>query len=122
MKHEITIDHDKELIMVKVWGELTFETVTELTINVGEVAANHGFIRLLFDMRETTEKASDLDAFSLAANPEKRGLKRHYRRAIIHKCRHASYALFENVSVNRGNIVKTFTDMDMALEWLQGNS
>ena len=118
MKHEITIDHDRELIMVRVSGDLTAQTVTELTIEVGAVAAEHGIIRLLFDMREASEKATDLDAFFLAANPEKRGMEKQYRRAIVHDGRDRSYGFFETVSVNRGNTVKVFVDVDKALEWL----
>jgi hypothetical protein len=121
MEYKTTIDHEKEVIMVKVWGALTVETVKALTTNVGAAAEKHGLVRFLFDVREATEKASNRDAFSLAENPEERGLKRHYKRAIVHKGPMLSYGVFETVSVDRGYIVKTFTDMDMALTWLQGN-
>ena len=121
MQHKITIDHEKEVILVKVWGDLTVETVTELTTNAGAVAAKHGLVCFLFDMREATERATNMDAFSLAANPENRGMERQYKRAIVHKGRDESYAFFETVSVNRGYRVKTFTDIDMALAWLQEN-
>ena len=119
MRYEITADQDRGLIQTKVWGELTVETVTELTSEVGAVAAKLGFARFLFDMREASENASTTDAFILAADPEKRGMHPQYRRAIVHRGKEEAYAFFENVSVNRGYRVKTFTDIDRALEWLQ---
>jgi hypothetical protein len=119
MKYEITIDQDQRLIHTKVWGELTVETVTKLTTDVGGVAARHGFVHFLFDMRETTEEAGTIDAFFLAVNPERRGLDRTHRRAIVHRGDNPLYDFFETVSDNRGYSVKTFTDIDRALEWLQ---
>ena len=101
MNHEIVADHDHEVIVTKVWGELTAETVTDLTKDVGRTAAQHGYDRLLFDMRETTESATTMDAFSLAANPEQRGLARGQKRAIVHNSDNALYDFFETVSTNR---------------------
>jgi hypothetical protein len=63
MKFEVTIDHDRRLIRSKVWGALTFETITKLTTEVGTAAAKHGLVRFLFDMRDTTENADTIDAF-----------------------------------------------------------
>ena len=69
-------------------------------------------------MRETTERAGIFDAFALAAHPEKRGLARHHKRAIVYRSGKESYEFFENVSVNRGYKVRTFTDVDRAREWV----
>ena len=119
MRYDITADQDRGLIRTKVWGELTVESVTELTTEVGAVATELGFVRFLFDMREASESASTTDAFILAADPEKRGMQPQYRRAIVHRGDEEAYTFFENVSVNRGYRVKTFTDIDRAIEWLQ---
>jgi hypothetical protein len=119
MKYEVSIDQDRRLIRIKVWGELTFESISEMTTEVSTAAAKHGFVHFLFDMRETTENADTMDAFFLAANPEERGLTRTHKRAIVHRSTNKLYRFFETVSVNRGYNVKLFTDIDSALEWIQ---
>ena len=118
MKYEIESDQDHELIRITVRGELTVESVTELTTAVGAEAAELGFIRFLFDVREATANTDTVDAFFLAANPEKRGLLRGHKRALVYSGDDEIFRFFETVSQNRGYLVEIFTDIDKALAWL----
>ena len=74
--------------------------------------------RLLVDARRIDAKMSVLDDFEFTKQHQATPL-RSVRIAVVHRPEERErFQFIENVSVNRGGNMRTFTDQEEALDWL----
>ena len=82
------------------------------------VLAENGLHRLLVDAREIDAKMSVSDDHEFTSDHQT-GPLLLVRIAVVHRPAESErFSFIENVSVNRGGHMKTFTDLEEAIEWL----
>jgi len=120
MPHKIRVNREHKLIHVILSGKMSIDVALQLTTDAARLANKHGFKRILFDIRKFETHPTITQIFDMAATAEKRGLKREYKRATVisKEAQSQDFHFFEDVSVNRGYNVASFTDIDKAIEWL----
>jgi hypothetical protein len=75
---------------------------------------------LLNDLRGVERHLSLLDIYNLPKMSGEFGFPPRTKRAFVFSEDAKDYQFFETVSVNRGQLVKIFEDIDEALAWLTG--
>ena len=121
---DISLDREKRLVRVKVFGELHLKFGEELITTARTTAAEHRY-NILYDLRETQTIVSYADLYNLArrldvySNPATRRIKA----AIILSPEDKAvedYKFYELVTDNVGLQLRIFFDEDEAGEWVCG--
>ncbi len=120
MPCESKVDHKRELVHSTLSGKAEIDVLKQFTTDAARLADRHGYTRLLFDIRRLKTRPTTVQIFDLATAAEKRGLTRQHRRATVYAGEEQGRDLrfFQDVSVNRGYDVASFTDIGPAIEWL----
>ena len=107
---------------VTATGTRSLETVLAMSKDILKVCVEKRVKKVLMDVRAMEGRLSTLDAYEI---PDKHFPKMRDRSVITHlaiidlKEYEGSYRFFETVAVNRGFMVRIFSDVDKALEWLR---
>ena len=122
MSYKIKVDEKNKLVHTTRSGTMAVDVALQHTMEARALADKHEYTRLLFDIRKFKSRPSMMQVFSIAAQPEERGLTSKYKRATVFSGDEQKEDLrfFENVSVNRGYKVGCFTSIKKAIEWLTG--
>jgi SpoIIAA-like len=121
MPIELLYDAENDYIAMQVTGRLDITAAKKYVPILREAMATHKCHRLLNDMRQADLAVSLVEYFRAPHQPFD-ALPPDARRAIVTSEKAArDLGFFETVSVNRGQTVKVFTDMDEAKHWLMEN-
>ena len=118
---EYTIEHEKPhgVCVVRVSGE---HRRPEDSIVLQEVARNirseSGCKRFLYDMRHANITGSTMDTFFTGTSPAEKQFERDFRIALVYSGSMTDHNFMETVVVNRGYILRVFSDLEDATSWL----
>jgi len=114
MPEEVSYDKQAKLIHIRAWGIDTIEDWISSKEQVLQLHEKHGAVRLLFDARKQDTAPSSLDILEFGI-----AWPHIIQTAILvgEKTRASLYFL-ETVSVNRAKQMRTFDDIEDALNWL----
>ncbi len=121
MEHSTVYESDSGIYVVRVSGDYHRGRDSEMNKRlVSREFQAHGYRRFLFDMRGVriqSDAIATYDAGSVSS-----GLRehlQHVRTAQVVDRISEDDRFFENVTVNRGFVLRVFTDLDEARAWLQ---
>ncbi len=125
----LTADPRKNYLRISLDGVSSNSHIAETSNQILEICSLHQATKILFDVRGLTGNMSTLHRFTMASVfAAKYVLARctgkipHSRFAVIGNAPIVDKGKFEeNVAINRGLPVKTFTELAQALEWLDVN-
>ena len=113
------------MIEIKVQGDFFLTEAREIITEAVQVVKAQNCFLVLNDMRETTIKLSFLEIYELPKTLRdifsSSGLNVHkLKQALVVKKDLKDFDFYETVTVNRGQSVRYFFDMDEARQWLSG--
>ena len=119
MNFTVITDIERQLVRVTHVDEMSLEDMLEGRRQAGEQLRLYGYHRMLVDTREVAIGPATMDTFEVTSSLH-HDLPEHFRLAILTSKKMLNDARFgENVSINRGFKVQTFTQEQNALDWLQ---
>jgi hypothetical protein len=120
MEHSIEIDDSSGVCLIRASGTIRRPQDSLILLRTaGEAAKEHAVRRILFDLRESKIIGTTLGAYEAVIDPEKHGLSRHLRIAVVYSVITEDERFMENVGVNRGaTAFRVFDDIDAAREWV----
>jgi hypothetical protein len=124
MDLELTMIEKGDYVIAKLGGVRTPETVLAAASDAADYCRDHGFKRVLIDIREMRGGLDTLETFEVAGRnlPQQNGIRRLTRSVILDLPENVErIRFFETVAVNRGLIVKVFDDERLAVEWLRSD-
>ena len=123
MAHQVTYNPDSGLIESKIQGDLSLEEAKQLIAEIGATAKENNCFLCLSDYREATMNLSTVEIYDipriLAGSLASIGVDaQKFKRAIVVERSLEDYHFYETVSLNTGQNIKLFLDMDEAKKWL----
>ena len=123
MPHSIEYDPQTDIIYIRADGQLTLETVREITNAVALLAKEKGCFRVLNDLHQATMDLSILDVYHVPRLVTEimsaLDLPAHkFRRAVILPGQWKLALFYETISKNRVQNVALFEDIERARQWL----
>jgi hypothetical protein len=123
MSHTVVFDSNLGIVKTEVRGNLTPDEAKQLIFNIVQTARQHDCFLCLTDYRQATMEMSALAIYEV---PERiaevcaaHGMPAYkFKRAIVVANDLKDFHFFETVTLNRGQTVKLFHDIDQAREWL----
>jgi hypothetical protein len=122
MSYELTRKKVGDVLHVKATGAQTMETVMAMSKDIMEACARHKTPKALVDVRAMEGKLSTMDAYELPKSffETIRDRTVLQKSAIVDlKENEDRYTFLENVATNLGYILRFFSDLDEALQWLR---
>lgn len=119
MKHSISIDKDKGIIIVKAFGEWNVPDSDAITGKIVEESKRTGIVKVLIDHSEVTIHVTNLIAYRRPL--ELKSQFEHITPRVVFvspKGRHRLYQFFITVAKKRGILFEVFRDYGSALNWL----
>ena len=120
MTQDIKVTAEAGLVRVTYRGAVEYGAMTEMLRNVGRIASEMQSKLLLFDFREADFGNYYVDTIKHAEEGPALGIDRAFRIAVLGSEGNPMLQYIENVAVNRGFQVRTFTGESEALAWLRG--
>jgi len=123
MPHTVTYNSETHVVETKAHGNLTLDEAKELIFDIGQVCVEKNCFLCLSDYREATLNLSTLDIYSipqlLSDILASMGLPANkVKRAVVVAKDIKDFEFFETVTINRGQNIKLFQDIDEAKKWL----
>ena len=120
MEHSIEIDDSSGICLIRASGTIRRpQDSFTLMQRAGEAAKEHGTPRILFDLRQAEVIGTALGAYETVVDPEKHGLSRNFRIAVVYSVITEDERFMENVGDNRGAAAfRVFDDIDAARKWI----
>lgn len=118
MAFEVRYDEGNDCLICRYSGRLDRDSLQPYADKILRAAAEHACRRLLNDLREADVDLSTVDVFHLPGVPEAAGLGHSWKRAVVADEQLEDLRLYKTVAQNRGYRVRTFGDVDEAMEWL----
>ena len=123
MSHQVTYNPDSRLIESNVQGDLSLEEAKQLIAEIGVTAKENNCFLCLSDYREATMNLSTVEIYEipgiLAGSLASMGVDaQKFKRAIVVGRSLEDFHFYETVSLNTGQNIKLFLDMDEARKWL----
>ena len=123
MPHTVTYNSETHIVETKAHGNLTLDEAKELIFDIGRVCAEKNCFLCLSDYREVILKLSTLDIYSiphlLSDILASMGLPANkVKRAVVVAKDIRDFEFFETVTINSGQSIKLFQDIDEAKQWL----
>ena len=123
MPHTVTYNSETHVVETKASGNLTLDEAKELISDIGQVCVENNCFLCLSDYREATLKLSTLDIYSIPRLLSKilasMGLPANrVKRAVVVAKNIEDFEFYETVTLNSGQNIKLFQDMDEAKKWL----
>ncbi|MBL6965391.1 MAG: hypothetical protein ISR60_02440 [Anaerolineales bacterium] len=115
-----TTDYDQEadIIRVVVSGELDLPLLQNMAKSVAKTMQETGCKRVLNDLRNATAAQLALDIYNMPAVARDSGIQAQIRRALVVGDKTSEFYFLETMFINRGHIVKIFTNVRAAITWL----
>ena len=126
MPYTITHDTTNNLLLGKFMGVIDLDVLREYALELKNFQNPGAIHRILTDYREAHIDLSTLQLFHLPERHDQLlksvGFNVHrIKRAILYTPKdHDSASFFETVALNRGHMVKVFTEEEKAKTWLLG--
>ena len=120
MEHSIEINDSSGICLIHASGTIRRPQDSLILLRAaGEAAKEHGVRRILFDLREAEIIGSTVGAYETVVDPEKYGVSRYLRIAVVYSVITNEERFMENVGFNRGAAsFRVFDDIDAAREWI----
>jgi hypothetical protein len=122
MSYELKFEHEEDPLRVKATGTRNLETVLAMIKDMYAECAESQLKKVLLDVRALKSCLDTLDAYEIPARylPVMRNLSvvTHVAIVDLKKCEENN-KFFENVAVNRGFMLRVFSDTKKAVEWLK---
>jgi hypothetical protein len=120
MEHSIEIDDGLGICLIRASGTIRRSQDSLILLRAaGDAANEHGVRRILFDLREAQIIGTTLGAYETVVEPEKYGVSRRFRIAVVYSVITEDERFMENVGFNRGAAAfRVFDDIDEAREWV----
>jgi hypothetical protein len=127
----MSVDYHLEIIergdyvIAKLGGVRSPETLLAAASTTTSYCKEHGFTRVLIDLRDMAGGLDTLETFEVAGHrlPHQNGVRLLVRSAILDHTENVErIRFFETVALNRGLNVKVFDDRGSAVEWLRSDS
>ncbi len=123
MTHTITYNPAVGIIETVVQGPITLSEAKEIVSEIIQVAAENDCFLCLTDYRQAIIDMSTSDIYSIPkiiSNKQgSTGLhSKIFKRAIVVEKGLKDFRFLETVTLNTGQHIKLFTDMDEAKKWL----
>jgi len=123
MTHTVTFNPALGVIETAAQGNLALQEVKEIISEISQVAIEQDCFLCLSDYREATIEMSTLQIYdiprilsdivtSFGFRPSK------FKRAIIAEKSLIDYQFFESVTLNQGQRIRLFQDIEEAKQWL----
>jgi len=120
MTQDIQITMEEGLVRVTYRGIVEYGATTEMLRKVGQLAAERQVRLVLFDIRDADYSNYSTATLRHAEEAPALGIdKTTLRFAFLGAAGNPMLKFIEDVSVNRGYQVKTFTDEAAGLAWLR---
>lgn len=116
-------DLDADLVTVTITGTVDHASILQLATNIFSLAIQENCSRILMDCRQANFKLSTLEIYHLPQQIAQlvKQLGRsinEFKRALLILEQQTDAAFIETVSQNQFQLLKAFTDMQAAKEWL----
>jgi hypothetical protein len=126
MAYEIRIDRERKIVEVVVRGAATHEEHMAARAATGKVLRENGYTRLLVDLRELLTKGviSTITCYDFGASYTQDGIPPDCKIAHILPLDPAALQdvhFITTVGINRGNLIREFSEVEEARGWLAGN-
>ena len=119
MPVNIKVIHTKDFVKITVKGVLDFALSRQALLDIASQIEQSGQYKILVDTREAKTVLTTVAIFELAKTLTAHHSIRRNKIALLTLMSQAKQArFFEDVAVNRGVRVKSFTDFDEAIAWL----
>ena len=118
MPYEVNYIEGQGYILVSVKGAFALPVLKDLAEDVAKVCQKHKCSRILNDMREARLEKGAFDTVQMPQSAQKAGIERTVKRALLVPESSTEFHFLETVFINRGHVVRIFTDPDEAKEWL----
>jgi len=118
MAHEVNFNKEQNYISVIVEGEFSLSTVKELAADVASFIKRYNCSLVLNDLRHARLTQGTLDIYYMPKITRQVGVEPHIKRALVVSELSPDFHFLETVFINQGHIVKVFTDINAALQWL----
>lgn len=123
MAHTVFYNPDTKIIEAKVQGNLTETEANELIAEVIQIGRENKCLLCLSDYREAILNLSIFEIFEIPKKISKivapYGVNAaKLKRAIVVANNLKAYRFFETITLNSGQNIRLFQDIDKAKEWL----
>jgi len=123
MAHTITYNPAAGMIETVVQGKIASSEAKEIISEIIQIAAENNCFFCLTDYRQAIIDMSTSDIYSIpkiVSNKQaSTGLRlKNFKRAIVVEKGLIDFRFLETVTLNMGQHIKLFTDMDEAKKWL----
>ncbi len=120
----MTHDADTNSIVCKMSGQLHKSDLPQYCSGLAALLKEYNCTQVLQDFTEVDLKLPIMDLYEvpefIRKTRSEEGLTHCTKRAIVFARDAEDWQFYENVAVNRGELVKTFTDIHEAKHWLTG--
>ena len=123
MSYKLSFESKGDVIWVRANGTRSFKAVLALSMDVMAACERKGTSKVLIDVRELEGRLSTAESYSIPVHhfPKIREQGHITKAAIVDRLENESTSrFFEDVAVNRGFLLRLFTDTRLANEWLIG--
>ena len=121
MHYNLEIHIQGDVLIVTAKGNRSLQTIMAMSKEILAACVRDGKKKVICDVRELKGRLSTLEAFDV---PDKYFPKIRDKSVITHsaivdlKEYEKSYKFFEDVAVNRGFVLRIFSNIDEAIEWI----
>jgi len=121
MKYEFKYDKERKFIIGHIYGEFDSSLVTKMSSDLVDMMHKYDCSRLLNDLRGAKITPETLDIYVMPKKVAQSREAIRCKRALLVNGSLKDYHFLETVSVNSGQQLKIFTDIDTAIDWLIGH-
>lgn len=118
MSYTVKYDENMDCILVTIQGNLDLKVLRSVASEVSLLMGENDCKPVLNDMRKATLSKGIMEVYRMPQVAKDQGIKPICKRAIVIPKDAPEFHFLETVFVNQGHIVKFFTDIDAAKEWL----
>jgi len=118
MAYKINYNKEQNYIRVTVDGDFSLSTGKELAADVASFVKRYNCNLVLNDLRHARLTQGTLDIYQMPKITRQVGIETHIKRALVVSEVSSDFHFLETVFINQGHIVKIFTDINAALQWL----
>lgn len=124
MSYDLTIEKKDDILWVTATGTRSMETVLGMSKDILTACVEKKVKKVLVDVRELEGRLSTIEGYEISNQhfPKMRDSSKITHGAIVDidlKEYEDSYRFFETVAVNRGFMLRIFSDPDQAIAWLK---
>ena len=118
MPHTIKYDEKLDCIFLTVHGMLDLALLREMAAEVAGLVIQKRCRLVLNDMRQATLSKGIWEVYKMPQAANAQGIEQATKRALVVPENAPEFNFLETVFVNKGHVVKLFTDPDSAKKWL----